>query len=104
MRPSEATTRGVQVRVESTFDPGRSAPEKSHWFFLYTVTITNNCEETVQLVSRHWVITNGEGDVEEVRAPGVVGKQPLPRGSRSATTPAVPCPPLSASCATPTRW
>lgn len=77
MGASEATTRGVEVRVESTYDPGRSAPQKDHWFFLYTVTITNNGEETVQLVSRHWVITNGDGDVEEVRGPGVVGKQPV---------------------------
>lgn len=77
MGASEATTRSVEVRVESSFDPGRSAPDKNHWFFLYTVTITNNGDEPVQLVSRHWVITNGDGDVEEVRGPGVVGKQPV---------------------------
>ena len=76
MSSSEATTRGVHVHVESRFDPGRSAPQHDHWFFLYTVTITNNSEETVQLVNRHWVITDGAGHVEEVRGPGVVGHQP----------------------------
>ena len=77
MAISEATTRGVHVRVESKLDPGRSAPQHDHWFFLYTVTITNHGEETVQLLSRHWIITNGEGHVEEVQGPGVVGEQPI---------------------------
>ena len=77
MGASEATTRGVRVTVECELDPGRSAPEQSHWFFLYTVTISNESDETVQLVSRHWIITNGDGDVEEVRGPGVVGQQPV---------------------------
>ena len=76
MSTSEATTRGVHVLVESEIDRGRSAPQHDHWFFLYTVTITNNGEETVQLVSRHWIITDGRGHVEEVRGPGVVGHQP----------------------------
>jgi ApaG protein len=77
MGASEATTRGVHVQVESEYDPTRSAPQQDHWFFLYTVTITNNSEEAVQLVNRHWVITNGSGEVEEVRGPGVVGQQPI---------------------------
>jgi ApaG protein len=77
MGASEATTRGVHVRVESAFDAGRSAPQRGQWFFLYTVTITNRSQEAVQLVNRHWVITNGDGDVEEVRGPGVVGQQPV---------------------------
>ncbi len=77
MSTSEATTRGVHVRVESELDPGRSAPAHEHWFFLYTVTITNQGQESVQLLSRHWIITDGNGHVEEVRGPGVVGEQPL---------------------------
>jgi ApaG protein len=77
MGASEATTRGVRVEVEAEYDPARSAPHEQHWFFLYTVTISNESEESVQLVSRHWVITNGTGDVEEVRGPGVVGHQPI---------------------------
>ena len=85
METSEATTRGVHVRVEPQFDPGRSNPEQEHWFFLYTVTITNQGEETVQLLRRHWIITDGEGHVEEVRGPGVVGDQPVLRPGESYT-------------------
>lgn len=73
---SEATTRSIRVRVLAQYDPGRSSPRKSHWFFLYTVSITNQGLDTVQLVSRHWVITDGMGKVEEVQGPGVIGKQP----------------------------
>lgn len=77
MGSSEATTRGVEVRVQSEFDPQRSAPRQNHWFFRYTVTITNKGNETVQLLDRHWIITDGRGEVEEVRGPGVVGHQPV---------------------------
>jgi ApaG protein len=73
---SEATTRNILVSVRSEYDPSRSSPGNSQWFFLYTVTIANKGKETVQLVSRHWVITDGMGKVEEVQGPGVVGKQP----------------------------
>ena len=74
---SEATTRGVRVHVEPEFDPESSLPEKSRWFFRYTVTIANEGSETVQLLSRHWIITDGDGGVEEVRGEGVVGEQPI---------------------------
>jgi len=77
MSSSEATTRGVHILVEAEFDSARSAPHQDQWFFLYTVTITNRGEETVKLRSRHWIITNGEGQVEEVEGPGVVGQQPV---------------------------
>jgi ApaG protein len=73
---SEAVTRGVRVRVQSEYSPDQSSPPKNQWFFLYTVTISNEGTETVQLLTRHWVITDGTGHVEEVRGPGVVGKQP----------------------------
>ena len=73
---SEAVTRGVRVRVQSEYSPDQSAPAKNQWFFLYTVTISNEGAETVQLLTRHWVITDGTGHIEEVRGPGVVGKQP----------------------------
>ncbi|MGD8330823.1 MAG: Co2+/Mg2+ efflux protein ApaG [Acidobacteriota bacterium] len=85
MGASEATTRGVRVQVESAYDPARSAPHEQHWFFLYTVTISNESEESVQLVSRHWLITNGNGDVEDVRGPGVVGHQPILEPGQSFT-------------------
>jgi ApaG protein len=77
MFTSEATTRSIRVHVESQYDPTRSRPQQCEWFFLYTVTITNDGRDTVQLMSRHWVITDGMGKVEEVRGPGVVGKQPV---------------------------
>lgn len=77
MFTSEATTRGVRVAVVSEFSPGRSRPQDKQWFFLYTITITNEGSETVQLLSRHWIITNGAGEVEEVKGPGVVGEQPI---------------------------
>ena len=73
---SEAITRDIRVRVDPQFDPRRSKPSAGHWFFLYTVTIENLGAETVQLRSRHWIITDGNGEVEEVRGPGVVGEQP----------------------------
>jgi ApaG protein len=77
MPSSEAITRNIRVRVQSQYDPSRSSPQQSRWFFLYTVKITNEGPDTVQLMSRHWVITDGMGKVEEVIGPGVVGNQPV---------------------------
>lgn len=77
MFTSEAVTRGVKVLVESQYDPERSQPSQNQWFFLYTIRISNEGTETVQLLTRHWIITDGTGKVEEVRGPGVVGKQPV---------------------------
>ena len=70
---SEAVTRGVRVVVNARYSASHSDPAKREWFFLYTVIITNEGEDTVQLVNRHWVIMNANGHVEEVRGPGVVG-------------------------------
>lgn len=77
MFTSEAVTRGVRVQVESEYAPDRSDPSRNEWFFLYTIRIINEGTETVQLLTRHWIITDGTGHVEEVRGPGVVGKQPI---------------------------
>lgn len=85
MSTSEAVTRGVRVHVKSQFSPERSSPAARQWFFLYTVTITNEGTETVQLLTRHWIITDGDGQVEEVRGPGVVGQQPVLRPGESFT-------------------
>ena len=76
MFTSEATTRGVRVQVLARYSPERSQPSGNKWFFLYTVTISNESTETVQLLTRHWIVTDGTGNVDEVRGPGVVGKQP----------------------------
>ncbi len=75
MSSSEATTQGIRVFVESRYSREHSSPGR--WFFLYTVQISNDGDETVQLLSRHWVIRDGNGDVDEVRGPGVVGDQPV---------------------------
>jgi ApaG protein len=74
---SDTTTRGVRIVVRPRFVPEQSDPDQSQWLFAYHITIQNHGETTVQLMSRHWVITNGEGKVEEVRGPGVVGYQPV---------------------------
>lgn len=74
---SEAVTRGVRVRVRARYAAEHSEPQKPLWFFLYTITITNTGDETVQLISRHWTITDADGQIEEVRGPGVVGEQPV---------------------------
>jgi ApaG protein len=74
---SEAVTRNIRVEVRTQYDPARSLPEQGRWFYLYTITITNEGKETVQLLNRHWVITDAEGEIEEVRGPGVVGYQPI---------------------------
>jgi ApaG protein len=73
---STTVTRGVRVAVEPRYLPEQSDPSNRHYLFAYQVTIRNDGEQPVQLLSRHWVITNGEGHVEEVRGAGVVGYQP----------------------------
>lgn len=74
---SEAVTRGIRITVESRFEPERSSPADGQWFFSYHVRIANEGERVAQLVSRHWIITDGEGREQEVRGPGVVGEQPV---------------------------
>ena len=82
MGSSEATTDGIRVQVEARYSAEHSQPG-SQWFFLYTVTVANEGQEPVQLVSRHWTITDGTGKVEEVRGEGVVGEQPVIRPGES---------------------
>ncbi len=69
-------TQGVRVRVASRYHPERSRPAEDEWFFSYTIKIRNEGTRTVQLRSRHWIITDGNGHVQEIRGPGVVGQQP----------------------------
>ena len=76
MHTSEATTDGVRVQVTARYSPTRSQPLRNLWLFLYTIEISNESADTVQLISRHWIITDAENRVEEVRGLGVVGQQP----------------------------
>ena len=73
---SEATTEGLRVEVRARYSAEHSDPQSGLWFFLYTIRLCNEGDETVQLISRHWVINDGTGHAEEVRGPGVVGEQP----------------------------
>jgi ApaG protein len=66
-----------QVQVHPQYLPEQSAPEQELYSFAYTITITNSGEVPAQLISRHWIITNALGQVEEVKGLGVVGHQPL---------------------------
>ncbi len=93
MSAYEATTRGVTVRVRPQFLPDQSDPEARRWVWAYAVEIDNLSRQTVQLLARHWIITDGMGRVEEVKGPGVVGKQPTIRpGERYAYTSGCPLP------------
>jgi ApaG protein len=74
---SEAVTHNIRVEVLSQYSPKNSRPQEGQWVFQYTVRITNQGEETVQLLSRHWIITDALEHTEEVRGPGVVGQQPV---------------------------
>ncbi|MFP6622237.1 MAG: Co2+/Mg2+ efflux protein ApaG, partial [Myxococcota bacterium] len=73
---SEATTQGVHVQVWSRYSAEHSDPQRSNWFFLYTIRIANVGNQTVQLLTRQWTITDATGRVEQVQGPGVVGEQP----------------------------
>ena len=75
--PYIAITRGIVVSVETTYLEAESSPGNSHYLWAYRVTIENQGRETVQLRSRHWMITNARGELTEVKGPGVVGEQPF---------------------------
>jgi len=75
--PYTAITKGISVSVLPTYLEAQSSPDSSQYFWAYRVTIENQGQETVQLLSRHWMITNARGDLTEVKGPGVVGEQPV---------------------------
>jgi ApaG protein len=74
---SEMVTNGVRVTVQPEFLFEQSDPTSGLWLHAYHVTVENEGDSTVTLMSRHWVITNARGEVEHVRGPGVVGQQPV---------------------------
>jgi ApaG protein len=85
---SDTTTRGIRIEVESEYQEERSSPAESYYFFSYHVRISNRGETTAQLLSRLWIITDSDGEVQRVEGPGVVGETPLlaPGGSFEYTS------------------
>jgi len=81
--PHSSTTRGVTVRVSVSFLPEQSEPGRGRWFWAYHIRLENEGEMAVQLLTRHWIITDGRGAQQEVEGEGVVGEQPVivPGGS-----------------------
>jgi len=87
------TTEQIDITVEPEFLPDRSEPDSGRWFWAYTIRIRNNGTRTVQLLHRHWRITDANGRLEEVKGPGVVGEQPILRpGDTFAYTSGCPLP------------
>ena len=84
----EAITRNIRVSVTPQFLESESRPERNNYFWAYTIVIENEGQETVQLRSRYWHITDANGKVSELRGAGVVGEQPTiePGGSYSYTS------------------
>ena len=77
VRSSDTTTRGIRVQVTSEYVPERSSPAEHEYLFQYHVRISNVGDERAKLVSRRWVITDADGQVERHEGPGVVGEQPM---------------------------
>jgi len=74
---AESKNYEIAVEVETQYLPEQSDPAAERYFFAYSITITNIGSVAAQLISRHWIITDAEGKVEEVRGLGVVGHQPM---------------------------
>ncbi len=78
-----AITRSIAVSVETTYLEANSSPGDAQYFWAYRVTIENQGRETVQLLTRHWMISNARGELTEVKGSGVVGEQPLLKPGQS---------------------
>ncbi len=76
-RMAEAKNYRIAVRVRTRYLVDQSAPDDGRYVFAYTITLENTGNIAAQLISRHWIITDADGDVQEVRGLGVVGHQPL---------------------------
>ena len=73
----------ISVTTRTVFIPDQSDAEKGRYVFAYTITITNTGTLGAQLVSRHWIITDADSQVQEVQGDGVVGEQPFLRPTES---------------------
>ncbi len=67
----------ITIQVATSYVDDESEPEADHYVFAYTITISNRGDVAAQLISRHWIITDANGKVQEVNGDGVVGEQPL---------------------------
>jgi ApaG protein len=86
-------TRDIEVTVSPRFLSERSSPDNGYFFWAYSIEITNNGRDTVQLKTRHWRITDANGRLQEVKGAGVVGEQPvLKPGESFEYTSGVPLP------------
>ena len=72
----KAVTRAIEVSVEPSFMPERSSADQHYFFWAYRIVIANRGTETVQLKTRHWIITDASGKEQVVKGEGVVGEQP----------------------------
>ena len=80
-----AVTRNIEITAKPVFLENQSDPQGSKFVWAYTITIVNYGNETVQLLNRHWIITDGRGHTQEVKGSGVVGEQPRLRCNDSYT-------------------
>ncbi|MEM9545911.1 MAG: Co2+/Mg2+ efflux protein ApaG [Bacteroidota bacterium] len=88
MEPVSATTHGVKVTVQSKYHEDQSRPSLNKYIHSYDITITNYSGLDIQLISRHWIITDSNGKIRELKGDGVVGLQPIlePEESHSYTS------------------
>jgi len=100
-----AVTRNIEVQVSPRYVADRSSPENNYFFWAYTIAITNNGTDTVQLKTRHWRITDASGRRQEVRGAGVVGRSRFSRPASRLNIPAAcRCRRRPASWSAPTAW
>ncbi len=76
MTAEHPLAQAIEIEVEPRFLPEHSDPDSAEYTFAYTVTVRNHGEHSVQLLARHWIITDGNNQVREVKGAGVVGQQP----------------------------
>lgn len=93
---SDAVTSGVRVTVQPSYSSIDSDPVNNYFKFVYRIRITNESETPVQLVSRHWIIVDADGERQEVRGEGVVGQQPVLAPGKSFE--------YASFCPLPTSW
>ncbi len=74
---STCETQGVKVTARPSYMSEQSQPDQNRWLWSYQITIANESDETIQLIDRHWIITDAGGEIEEVRGEGVIGQQPV---------------------------